>query len=256
MKTLSAVGAAALVGGLMTVGPVSSAVLDANPFSLANFCAVDGSGDPLNSYRQGFFTYTCYTGGPSQTGANAPMPAAAHMAVNTLSTSAGVNISSASLSGVETGIFNINSLGTQNTGSISYYIDLTPPPGFTVDDTPDLRFTLIRLTNELLDQNSGNVNTRKQITGQNTTIVPNATFTADLNLGDTPPSAQTNCGVCRRFAVTDSYNADVNGGGTGDAGRVISMTNTYEVALPIPAPLALIAVGLLGVGFASRRRQS
>jgi hypothetical protein len=254
MKTVNTLGAAAvMIGGLLSVGPVSAAVLDANPFSLANFCDVDGSGDPLNSYRQGFFTYTCYTGGPSQTGANAPEPAASHMAVNTLDPTAGVNISSASLSGVETGIFNINALGTQTTGSISYFIDLTPPPGFTVDDEPNLRFTLIRLTNELLDQNSGNVNTRKQITGQDTPIVPDADFTADLNLGDTPTSVSVNCGVCRRFAVTDSYNAQVSG----DAGRVISMTNTYEVQLiPVPAPLALVAAGLLGLGLTSRRRKA
>jgi hypothetical protein len=255
MKIIKSVGAVALLtGSLAAVGPVSAAVLDANPFSLAAFCANSGAGtDPLNSYRRGIFTYTCYTGGPSQT----PDPlaqAGQTVAAPTLDANAGVSIQAVSLGGVATGTLNINTLGLQEEGSISYFVEITPNGDAT--DEPDIRFTITRLTNEIQQQNSGNASTRKQITGQNNAIVNPATYTADLvaGVGGTPSD---NCGVCRKFLITDTYTRNVNGStDEDDWGVVQSMTNTFEVALPLPAPLALVSAGLLALGFANRRRKA
>jgi hypothetical protein len=112
----------------------------------------------------------------------------------------------------------------------------------------------VTLSQETLPQNAANTQSRKQITGQNNVVVDDATFTADLLASGQGGTDSATCGICRKFAVTDSFDNNVNNGA--NAGRIQSLTNTYITTLvPSPAPLALIAVGLLGMSRLGRGRK-
>jgi hypothetical protein len=249
---------AAILGGLAAAQGASAAIIDITPgtsLAVQTFCAgATGAGTVPNTYRAGIFGFTCYNG------VDTPDPAAAHMAVTNLLDGTSITLGSATVpigGGLQEvqGSLNISSLNaSQNTGSLSYYVELMP--GGDVDADPELFLDRIDLTHETQITNRNNVQTRKQVTGQVTTLVPTPTFTADLiaiGAGDDSES----CGECRRFAVTDTFDEDYLS--TGLPGTLRSMTNVYttvtDVPVPVPAPLALVASGLFGMGIVSRRRR-
>jgi hypothetical protein len=238
---------AAATGAFALSAAANAAVVDISPGSALLIGGGSGFCDTGDTYRTGFYAYTCYTGGATD-------PAAGHMAVNTLPATALAIITEQTIGGVAVGTLQIANLGSGfDAGQLSYFVELLPPPGFTPDDEPDLRFTNIRLTNEILqDGDPDNVLTTKQITGQNTSVVSDASFTAFLSAG-VQEDDEAFCGVCRKFAVTDTIDNSVN---PGQAGVTQSMTNTFRTALPVPAPLALVAAGLLGLGAMKRRRKA
>jgi hypothetical protein len=250
MKQLKTLALSAAITGAFALSPAANAaVVDVGTFfntSVTNFCT---SGD---TYRTGFYAYTCYTGGGTA-------PTASHMAVETMPATAQITLfeflDDSGPVDIETGSLQITGLGSILTGSLSYFVELLPPPGFTPSDEPDLRLTFIELTNEILTNGTpGNVLTTKQITGQNTVVVPDATFTANLSAGADERDGAL-CGICRRFAITDTVNNQVNGAVS--RGFTQSMTNTFQTTLvPAPAPLALVAFGLVGLGALNRRRKA
>jgi hypothetical protein len=217
--------------------------------TVGTFCA----GTTPDTWRTPRYSFTCY-----KTGAGFVLaPAAAHMTNNNLPTTTPITIQEITLAGIVTGSMNISVAGNPATsGTLSYFVEIAP----TVSDA--IRFDQITLSQETLTAGSPqNTAARKQITGQNTPIVPNATFTADLNTvgqaggGSTADNAA--CGICRLFAVTDSYTNDADGVGGANAGRIQSLSNAYDtVETPVPAPLALMAVGLIGLGAARRHRKA
>jgi hypothetical protein len=250
---------AAILGGLAATQGVSAAIIDITPgtsLAVEDFCAgAGGGGTAPNTYRAGIFGFTCYNG------VDMPDPAAAHMAATNLFDGTSITIGSATIpigGGLQEvqGSLNISSLNaSQSAGSLSYYVELMP--GGDVDADPELFLDRIDLTQETQITNRDNVQTRKQITGQVTDLVPSPTFTADLiatGAGDDSAA----CGECRRFAVTDTFDEN-RPGGTGFPGTLRSMTNVYttvtDVPVPVPAPLALVAFGLFGMGIVSRRRR-
>lgn len=239
-----ALAATAAVGAIGAPLPSNAAVIDlgtGGTISVSTFCTGG------NTYRTGFYSYTCYDG--TQTVA----PASPPMAITDIAGSAQVTINQFLFSGILTGTLQISAYPNGVlTGHISYFVEIAP--GGDPDAEPARRFTTIRLSQEVLAQGAANTSTRKQITGQNTSVVPNATFTADLLATGQGGTDDATCGVCRKFAVTDTFNNQVNGGL--GAGRIQSYTNTYETDVPAPAPLALMALGLFGVGAARRLRKA
>jgi hypothetical protein len=263
LKTLAT--SAAIAGGLAFALPMSAsaALIDSSPATVGAFCAPEGNvaGAAPNSYRASAtsrYVYTCYNGAASQT-LDPAVQAGQSFSVTDLAAATAVNIDEFTFGGEVTGTLQLTTFqGTPVTGTISYFVELRPSPGYTVTDQPAIRFSEVTLSQETLPQNAANTGTRKQITGQNNAVVDDASFTADITASSAGPGS-ANCGVCRKFAVTDSFNNDIDGvGGTG-AGRIQSMTNTYitleEAEVPVPAPLALIAIGMLGLGAATRRRK-
>jgi hypothetical protein len=79
-----------------------------------------------------------------------------------------------------------------------------------------------------------------------------AVFDATLTTIDATPQTIF-CGVCTRFLVTD-YAVILNS----SVATVLSqMTNTFQqVEVPAPAPIALLAAGLLGVGLVRRMKKA
>jgi hypothetical protein len=244
---------AAVVGAAALGHNATSAVIDGGlsiSLPVQTFCA-DAGGGVANTYQVGIFQFTCYISAP------APSPAAAHMATTTLldNTEITIDQTETPLANGATevaGNLNISGLATsqaQGAGSLSYYVELAP--GGDVDGDPTAFFDRIDLTQELQQTNNDSVQTRKQLTGQVTALVPTPTFTADL-IAEGNEDVSVTCGTCRRYAVTDTFDADFYG----LTGRIRSMSNAYTTVVPVPAPVALVALGMLGLGVVTRRRRS
>ncbi|MBK1633417.1 hypothetical protein CKO31_22240 [Thiohalocapsa halophila] len=253
LKTIALSGA--VTAALAMSLPAASAIVDGNPGTVGNFCSVGTDGTNPDTFRfsaTSRYQYTCYIGSAGQT----LDPAAGHMALTDLADDTAVNIQEFVFAGEVTGTLQVTSFETGvETGTISYFVELAPAPGFEPDDQPDIRFADVTITQETLQQNDDNTASRKQITGQNNVVISDAAFTADLNASGQGGTDSATCGVCRKFAVTDSFDNNVSGVG-GDAGRIQSLTNTYVTVVPAPAPLALLAAGLMGIGIFQRRRKA
>jgi len=109
------------------------------------------------------------------------------------------------------------------------------------------------------DVNSGqnNIGTQKNIVGLATVVVTAPDFNAQLNTTPTSLAATVNCGVCRKFQVTDTITMQYVGGSP--RGIVNSVSNSYDTKpldVPEPATLALFGLGLAGLGARNLRRKN
>jgi hypothetical protein len=224
--------------------------------TVGTFCG----GTTPDTYRTPRYSFTCF-----KTGAGFSLdPSATHMANTDLPGTTPITIQELTLGGIVTGSLNMNVAGnTATTGQLSYFIELAP--GYDPAADPDIKFDNITLSQETLTAGDPeNTSARKQITGQNNVVVTDASFAETLNTvgqatgGSTADS--TACGVCRKFAVTDSYTNDADGPGGLNPGRIQSLSNAYDTLeqpeVPVPAPLALMAIGLIGIGAARRHRKA
>jgi hypothetical protein len=131
--------------------------------------------------------------------------------------------------------------------TLSYTVEM-----YASDPTEDegLRFQTLGHGADV-DSADDNIGTTKYVTGQDTVVVPNADFTAELTTTPTSGADTATCGVCRKFAVTDVIDMTF---APGDRGIVFSISNTYRAA-PVPATLALFGAGLLMMGGVMRRNR-
>mgnify|MGYP006292166565 CR=1 FL=1 len=246
--------AAALAGALgssanltaqfIDVPEIAPGIFATTGLTVGSFCS-DVGGSPA-FYQTPRYSFQCYDGSQSLD------PAATHMAVSDLPLTTPVTLRESTVGNEVLGQLNINLSGVPTeVGELSYFVFVSPGKDFDAD--PDTRFARIALSQETVNVPAqANTASRKQITGQTTPgLVDPATFTADLNAEGAGGRDEGFCGVCREFAVTDSFNDRVDG--TSDAGEIVSMTNLYATQVPVPGPLALIAVGLLGLAAAQRR---
>jgi hypothetical protein len=146
---------------------------------------------------------------------------------------------------------NVNTPGlageTGTNFNLSYTIELYADDD-TVDEDVRLDFVSIGAN---IDDNFDNASAEKWIFGQDTSVVPDATFKALVIDPGTPGTVQ--CGICRKFVITDLI--DTQASGSGDEGIVNSISNSYTVVVPVPAPLALFGAGLVGLGFMRKFRK-
>jgi hypothetical protein len=255
---LTAAAAAALAASLsanaafVDIPDLGGGFYSTTGLTVGTFCG----GTTPDTYRTPRYSFTCF-----KTGAGFSLdPSATHMANTDLPSTTPITIQELTLGGIVTGSLNMNVAGNQaTTGQLSYFIELAP--GYDPAAEPDIRLDTITLSQETLTAGDPeNTSARKQITGQNNVVVTDASFAETLNTvgqaagGSTADS--TACGVCRKFAVTDSYTNDADGPGGLDPGRIQSLSNAYDTVVPVPAPLALLAAGLIGVGAARRLRKA
>lgn len=111
---------------------------------------------------------------------------------------------------------------------------------------PDLRFDEIK---HGVDLSTGTSDSHKYVVGQDTVLVDPATFTADLHSVNGADVGPVSCGICRKFAVTDTFK------GTPSA-LINSVSNSYNVVVPVPGILSLFGLGLAGLGLSVRRRKA
>lgn len=225
--------------------PVEAGFYITTGLTVGTFC----SGATPATYRTPRYSFQCFKTGMSLD------PAAAHMANTTLPSTMPIQLQQFTLNGIVTGVVNFTaSSSAAETGSLSYFISVNP------DIPAAIRLDLVTLSQETLASgDAANTGSRKQITGQTVPgIIDPATFTADLVALGQGGTAQATCGVCRVFAVTDTYDNRVND--LGAAGRIQSVSNAYDTLeqpeVPVPAPLALMAIGLIGIGAARRHRKA
>jgi hypothetical protein len=133
--------------------------------------------------------------------------------------------------------------------NLSYTIEIYEPDPTERDD---VRLDFVSIGANINDQ-FDNASAQKWIFGQDTVVVPDATFKAVVVDPGTPGTVQ--CGVCRKFVVTDIFNTQADGISGSDRGVLSSVSNTYTVVVPVPAPLALFGAGLVGLGFMRKFRK-
>ena len=200
------------------------------------------------SVTEGIFTYTCITG------ASTFDPAAPVAGATDLPGDTNLLFDSVDTGTELVGTFNISGLSalTQLSATLSYFVEITPGGDASAD--PELRFTTIGHGADV-DSQDNNVGTNKYIVGQNNVIVTDASFSATLATTPGDNADTATCGVCRKFAVTDTINRDFVA--ANPTGIILSTSNTFRVeSVPIPGTLALFGMGLLGAGLATRRRKA
>lgn len=70
---------------------------------------------------------------------------------------------------------------------------------------------------------------------------------------DDATDADVFCGICTTFLVTDFVTLiNAQGAPTG----LLNLSNTFEQVVPVPAPLALLGAGLVGIGFVRRMKKA
>jgi len=118
---------------------------------------------------------------------------------------------------------------------------------------PDEKFQTIGLGANI-DSQFPNAGAQKWIFGQNTVLVPAATFQDSLAVTFATNSDRATCGVCRKFVVTDILDTRLNGAGS--EGILNSVSNSYSTIeqVPVPAPILLIGAGLLALRRSMSRR--
>jgi hypothetical protein len=161
-----------------------------------------------------------------------------------------VNVNVLDLGDFVVATFNLGNTGqlsgsgvTDTIFNLSYTIELYAGDPAT---NPDERLDIISIGADISDT-FDNATGAKWIFGQNTAVVNPATFKAVVN---DPGVGTTNCGVCRKFVITDVFNTQASGSGA--KGIISSVTNNYTVVVPGPAPIALFGAGLLGLGILRR----
>ncbi|AUB83389.1 PEP-CTERM sorting domain-containing protein [Candidatus Thiodictyon syntrophicum] len=220
----------AAAGALLAAALVSNSALGQYADTLVNFSASGG-------VTQGIYTYT-YVG-------------------SDLPTNAFIFITNTTSFGFEKSNFQVANLAQLTntavaTYNLSYYVELYAA---APDSNDTIRFQQIGLG---ADVNSGqnNIGTQKDIVGQATVVVPVPDFDATLNTTPTSLAATVNCGVCRKFLVTDTITMQY---GAGIRGIVNSVSNSYDTKpldVPEPATLALFGLGLAGLGARNLRRKN
>ena len=214
----------------------------------------------LNPIVVDIFTFT-YVG--SAAAVNDPAPPGGFPAVNATNLPDEVEIN---VSVIETGtpcckvanfqIANLAQLtgaGLGDTFNLAYTIELYEGDDF---ENPLERFQTIGHGSDV-DSVDDNTRTTKSVWGQSTDLVTDPTFNTQLTTTNgnpsVPPSAT--CGVCRKFAVNDTMTINFDGPGGEAQGILNSVSNTYRVGVPVPAPLALVGAGLLALGATYRARK-
>ena len=157
--------------------------------------------------------------------------------------------------------FSFAGMSIGDTLAVQYVINILPssyPP-----DAGELRFGTVFLG--LNVASAGGLTVTKRVQGLTPWQAGNTTAWSVNNnfaLGqvfdqsistDGQTNQQVFCGVCVTFLVTD-YITLV--GNQGSPTSLSSISNTYEQVLPVPAPLALVATGLLGIGVARRMKKA
>jgi hypothetical protein len=230
--------------GLAVVGALG-ATSAANAIQLSTITDFCTNGTDVT---EGLFTYSCITA------ASTFDPAAPEALPTDLPGDTTLIFDSVDTGTEIVGTFNISGLSalTQLTATLSYFVEITP--GGDAEADPQLRFTTIGHGADV-DSGNNNVGTNKYIVGQNNAVVTDASFTATLATTPDDNADIATCGVCRKFAVTDTINRDFVA--ANPTGIILSTSNTFRVALvPIPGTLALFGMGLLGAGIATRRRKA